>query len=339
MSSIAYDVSGSESGGESIVNESSRLGAGVLLAVVSAFTFGMSGSFASALFEAGWSPGATTLVRSAIGALVALPFGLRALAGRWRLLRANAGLLAAYGLLAVTGAQFCYFMAVQRMEVGPALLIEYTAPATVVVWMWLRHGQRPGLVTVLGAVLAAAGLVLVLDLLGGPSLNLAGAAWALLAMVGAATYFIVNADDSSGLPPVTLAAGGLVVGTLAVAVLAVVGILPMSATTDDVVLRGQELPWWLPILALGVITSGLAYLTGVAAGRLLGARLGAFIALLEVVAGVFFAWLFVAQLPTAMQLVGGGLILAGVVAVKLGEAPQGRPDATTDPVVGRTPHG
>ena len=33
------------------------------------------------------------------------------------------------------------------MEVGPALLIEYTAPAAVVVWLWLRHGERPGPVT------------------------------------------------------------------------------------------------------------------------------------------------------------------------------------------------
>ena len=37
------------------------------------------------------------------------------------------------------------------MQVGPALLIEYTAPAAVVVWLWLRHGQRPGPVTLAGA--------------------------------------------------------------------------------------------------------------------------------------------------------------------------------------------
>ena len=67
----------------------------------------------------------------------------------------------------VAGAQFAYFSAVQRMDVGPALLIEYTAPAAVVVWLWLRHGERPGPLTVAGAGLAALGLVLVLDLLSG----------------------------------------------------------------------------------------------------------------------------------------------------------------------------
>lgn len=297
----------------------SRTTPGVLLALASALTFGLSGSFASSLFATGWTPGTTALVRSAIGAAVAAPFGLVALRGRWHLLRTNFGLLVAYGLLAVTGAQFCYFMAVERMEVGPALLIEYTSPAAVVLWLWLRHGQRPGPVTVIGAALAATGLVLVLELVGGATLNAPGVAWSLLAMTGAAMYFLVNADHTSGLPPVTLAAGGLLCGTGVMGLLALVHLLPMGASTADVVLAGHTTPWWVPILLLGVVTCGIAYLTGVAAGRLLGARLGAFIALFEVVAGVGFAWYFVNQLPTATQMLGGLLILAGVVTVRLGE--------------------
>ena len=121
----------------------------------------------------------------ALAALVVLPFGLAALRGRWSLLRRNAGLVTLYGVLAVAGAQFCYFAAVVHMQVGPAILIEYTAPAAVVIWMWLRHGQRPGPVTLVGAVLAAAGLVLVLDLVSGAQLSVPGVLWALGAMVGA----------------------------------------------------------------------------------------------------------------------------------------------------------
>jgi drug/metabolite transporter (DMT)-like permease len=44
-----------------------------------------------------------------------------------------------------------------------------------------------------------------------------------------------------------------------------------------------------------------------------------FVALLEVVAAVGFAWLLVDQLPGLSQLAGGVLIIAGVVAVKLGD--------------------
>ncbi|MFC6344483.1 DMT family transporter, partial [Nocardioides hankookensis] len=129
----------------------SRLVSGLGFAVVSAATFGLSGPLARPLLESGWSPGAIVLVRVSVAALVVLPFGLVALRGRWDVLRRNAGLVTLYGVLAVAGAQFCYFSAVAHMQVGPALLIEYTAPAAVVCWMWLRHGQRPGRLTLLGA--------------------------------------------------------------------------------------------------------------------------------------------------------------------------------------------
>jgi drug/metabolite transporter (DMT)-like permease len=48
-----------------------------------------------------------------------------------------------------------------------------------------------------------------------------------------------------------------------------------------------------------------------------------------VVASVLFAWLLLDQLPLPVQLLGGGLILAGVVCVKLGE----RDTASGHPVV------
>ena len=161
-----------------------------------------------------------------------LPFGIVALRGRWDAVRRNAGLILAYGAIAVAGAQFCYFSAIQHMQVGPALLIEYTAPAAVVVWLWLRHGQRPGPVTLVGAGLAALGLVLVLDLLSGADLSVAGVLWALAAMVGASTYFIISADEDNGLPPMTLAAGGLVSRhARARRLLGLVGLMPMRAPT------------------------------------------------------------------------------------------------------------
>ena len=70
---------------------------------------------------------------------------------------------------------------------------------------------------------------------------------------------------------------------------------------------------------LAVVTAALSYVTGVAAGRLLGSRLASFVALTEVVAGVLWAWLLLGELPRPVQLAGGLLILAGVVGVKLGE--------------------
>jgi drug/metabolite transporter (DMT)-like permease len=315
----------------SMVNDSPtrpQAGVGLALAVASAMSFGLSGSLARGLLDAGWSAGAVVLARLAIGALVVAPLAVRALRGRWSAVRANAWFVLLFGAFPVAGAQFAYFSAVQRMDVGPALLIEYTAPAAVVLWLWLRHGERPGPLTVAGAGVAALGLVLVLDLLSGADLAPVGVLWALLAMVCAASYFVLAANPRSSLPPVALAGAGLASGALVLAVLGAVGILPMRATTASPLYAGNPLEWWAPLLALGVVTAGLAYCTGIAATRRLGSRLASFVALLEVVAGVTFAWLLLDQLPSAVQLAGGGLIVAGVVVVKLGERPRARGAAT-----------
>lgn len=293
---------------------------GLGLALVSAVTFALSGPLARPLLDNGWTATAVVMLRIAIGALVVLPFGVRALAGRWHLLRANAGIVTIYGVFAVAGAQFCYFSAVRTMDVGAALLIEYTAPAAVVAWLWLRHGQRPSWVTGVGILVAAVGLLLVLDVLGGSGFNLGGTLWALGAMVGASVYFVVGGKGDTGLPPLTLAAAGLVVGGAALALLALVGLLPMATDAAAVGYASVELPAWVAIVLLGVVTAAIPYVSGIAAIRRLGPRLASFVALSEVVAAVLWAWLLLGQLPGAVQLLGGLLILLGVIGVQAGEA-------------------
>lgn len=292
---------------------------GVGLALISAVSFGTSGTLARGLLDSGWSPGAATLIRVALAAAVVAPLGVVALRGRWAVLRRNLSLVTAYGVLAVAGAQFCYFSAVQHMQVGPALLIEYTAPAAVVCWIWLRQGQRPSALTALGAVVAALGLVLVLGLLGGVRVDPTGALWALGAMVGAAAYFIISGDGRTGLPGWTLAGGGLAVGAVVLAVLGLVGVLPIAASNAPAVYGGHSVPVWLPVLGLGFVSAALAYTSGIAAARRLGSRLASFVALIEVLAAVLIAWAVLGEVPLPVQLLGGGLIVAGVIVVRLGE--------------------
>ena len=302
-----------------VVAPRSRTASGLAFALVSAITFGLSGALARPLLESGWSAGAVTLVRVGGAALLVAPFALVALRGQWEALRRSAGLVVMYGVLAVAGAQFCYFSAVSHMQVGPALLIEYTAPAAVVVWLWLRQGQRPGPVTLLGAGLAALGLVLVLDLISGADLSVPGVLWALAAMVGAAAYFVISADESKGLPPLALAGGGLVVGAAALGLLGLVGLLPLHRASASVAYSGATVEPWVPLVLLALVTAAVAYTTGIAAIRRLGSRVASFVALSEVLSGVIWAWLLLDELPRPVQLMGGVLIVAGVVAVKLGE--------------------
>jgi len=292
---------------------------GLSFALVSAMSFGLSGTLARGLLDTGWSPGAVTLIRIGLAAALVAPFGLVALRGRWHLLGRSAGTILGYGTFAVAGAQFCYFSAVQYMQVAPALLIEYTAPVAVVMWLWLRHAQRPSRVTVLGIALAVLGLVLVVGLVSGTQVSLAGTLWALGAMVGCSVYFLLSADDGRGLPPLTLAAGGLVVGTALLGLLAVVGWLPMTVADGPATYRGVDVAWWIPLLLLGLVTAAIAYTSGIAAIRRLGSRVSSFVGLTEVLAALGWAWLLLAELPSTVQLLGAVLILLGVVAVKLGE--------------------
>lgn len=298
---------------------SPRTAAGLLFAVVSAASFGLSGSLGKGLIDGGWSPGAAVTVRILLAVAVLAVPALIALRGRWGLLRRNLGFLTGYGVAAVATAQLCFFNAVAHMPVGVALLIEYTAPIAVVVWMWLRHGHVPSRLTVVGGLVAAVGLVLLLDLGPGTTVTLPGVLWALGAMTGAAVYFVLSADESSGLPPMVLAAGGLLVGGTVIWVAGLVGIVPLAATAAAVQLAGSTVPWWVPVAALGIVTAALAYTTGIAAGRRLGARLASFVALFEVLMAVLFAWLLLGQLPLPIQLAGGALVLVGVVVVKAGE--------------------
>jgi drug/metabolite transporter (DMT)-like permease len=303
-------------------------GSGLWLAVLSAASFGLSGALASGLFATGWSAGAVVLVRLGVGALVLAPFAVADMRGHWSALRRHAGLVSLYGAVPVALAQFAYFSAVTRMAVGPALLIEYTAPATVVGWLWLRRGERPSAVTLAGATVCVVGLLLVLDLISGPSLNALGVGWALLAMVGAATYFVLGSDGLAAVPAIGLAGCGLMIAAFALGLLAAVGLLPLHATTTSASYGGHSVPWWLPLLALGTITSGLAYCAGISAIRRLGSRVASFVGLLEVVSGVVWAWLLLSQVPGTLQLGGGALLLTGIVVVRLGERPPSRADAS-----------
>ena len=297
----------------------SRRLSGLGLAVLSAASFALSGPIAKGLIESGWTAGAAVTARILIAAAVLIVPALIALRARWHLLRRNAGVIAAYALIAVAGCQLAYFNAVDHMQVGVAILIEFTSPVAVIGWMWFRHGQRPSRLTVVGAALAIAGLMLVLDLISGADVDAIGVVWALGAMAGAAFYWIISADEDNGLPGIVLACGGLLLGGIALLIAGLVGIVPLATSRDDVLLAGTDLPWWMPMLTLGVVTAGLAYVLGIAATRRLGSRLAAFVGLTEAVTSVLFAWLLLDESPAPVQFAGGALILLGVIAVRLGE--------------------
>ena len=296
-----------------------RPGVGLGLALLSALTFATSGTFARPLISGEWSAEAVVLARVGIAALVLAVPALLALRGRWHVLRRNAGTVVLFGLLGVALAQACFFNAVRYLPVGIALLLEYLGIIIVVAWMWLVHGQRPRTLTVAGSVTALCGLVFVLDLTGAGRLDPVGVFWGLGAGIGLAGYFVIAGRLDAGLPSVVMASGGMAVGALVLLLLGVVGLLPLRAGLADVALAGHRMSWLVPIAGLSLIAAVVAYLTGIAGTRLLGARLSSFVGLTEVMFAVLIAWLVLGELPTAVQLLGGALIVGGVALVRLDE--------------------
>ena len=294
------------------------LNVGLAMGLLSAATFGTSGSFAESLIAAGWTPGAAVIARVAIAALVlTVPALLQMRSGHadWASVRT----IGLYGAIAVAGAQLCYFNALAHLSVGVALLLEYSGILLVVAWGWMRHGHRPSRLTVAGGGAAIAGLVLVLDLAGAHRLDAVGALWGLGAAVGLAAYFILSAETDESVPPLVMAWGGLVVGGSVLALASLSGLLSLHATFTAVTLLGRQVSWIIPVVGLALIAAVVAYVAGIAAVRLLGSRLASFVGLAEVLFAVVFAWLLLEQRLDATQLAGAALVVAGIALVRLDE--------------------
>jgi drug/metabolite transporter (DMT)-like permease len=294
-------------------------GVGLGLALLSAVTFGTSGTFARALIEAGWSAEAAVAARVGIAALVLAVPSAVALRGKWRVLRRNLGTVGVFGLLAVAGAQVGFFNAVRYLPIGIALLLEYLGIILVVAWTWAVHGQRPRRLTVAGSAAALVGLVFVLDLTGGGRIDPVGVLWGLGAAIGLATYFVLSARVDADLPSVALASVGMAIGAGVLVALGVLGALPMHATFGAVTFAGHRTNWLVPIAGLSLVAAVVSYVSGIGAARILGARLSSFVGLTEVLFAVLVAWLVLGELPTVVQLFGGVLIVAGVALVRVDE--------------------
>jgi drug/metabolite transporter (DMT)-like permease len=164
-----------------------------------------------------------------------------------------------------------------------------------------------------------------LQLSGSGGVSLVGVLFALAAAVGMAAYFFQSAATSSGdgtetLPPVALTWGGMVTGAAAIAVVGASRVMPLRFASAPVTLLNTRVSWVLPVLGLGVVAAAIAYVAGIATVRRLGPKLGSFVSMAEVLFAAGFAWVLLHQVPTGMQFLGGALILAGVVAVRLDES-------------------
>lgn len=295
---------------------------GLIFALGSALAFGMSGPMGKALMEAGWSPTAAVTARLAGGALAMAVFAtvvkrdwVREALQHWKT-------VVAYGIIPIAGAQLCYYNAVAHLSVGVALLLEYTSPVLVVGWLWATTRRRPSNLTLAGVALAVAGIMAVLNVFSGAHINLVGVGWGLAAAICAACYFMMSDEvtaDGSGLGSITLAAGGLVVGAIGVALLGLSGIMPMTFTANDTVIAGMTTSWLVPVIALALIPTAIAYTLGIMGIARLRPRFASLVGLAEVMFAVLAAWALLGEALTPLQAVGAVVVLGGLILARQGD--------------------
>lgn len=317
------------------VRDQNRFRSGLLFALSSAFFFSVSGPLAKSLMESGWSATAAVTARMACGAIVMAAFATVVRPEWIRETRRHARVIAAYGLIPVAGAQLCYYNAVAHLSVGVALLLEYTAPILVVGWIWASTRVRPTGLTLAGVGLAIAGITLVLNIFSSQTSapdntsdgSTVGVLWALGAALCAAFYFMMSAKvtsadhaDESGLHSITLATGGLVTGTIAVGFLGLSGALPMEITASPTVVAGFTVPWFVPVILLGVIPTAVAYALGIAGVARLRPGFASLVGLSEVMFAVLAAWLVLGESVSLTQSIGGAVVLLGLALARLGDA-------------------
>ncbi|MDR6198358.1 drug/metabolite transporter (DMT)-like permease [Microbacterium sp. SORGH_AS428] len=310
--------------------------AGLAVGLASALAFSSSGPVVKPLIEAGWTLGAALLVRMSLAALILSPALIRAVRRRPGVLSRQWPLIVGFGLTGVAGCQIFYFAAMQRMPVAVALLVQYLAPVLLVLLAWVRTRRAPSRLVLTGSAVAIVGLVLVVDI-AGARFDLVGTLFALGAAVCVGAYFLLSERTGEELPPLALAAGGLIVGAVLMGLLCATGLLPFAAPDVSVALAGFEMPSWVAIGWVGAVATTLGYALGVIAVPMLGSRVASFVGLSEVLFALLFAWLLLGEAPGAVQILGGAVLIVGVVLVRMDASAVSARSAGSSAAVAPTP--
>jgi drug/metabolite transporter (DMT)-like permease len=279
-------------------------GRGYLLVAVGAAMFAMGGNLARYMLDDGVGATRLSQLRSA-GSLVLLAAALAVTRPElMRVRREDVPRLAFLGVCGLALVHATYYAAIDRLQIGVALVIQYMAPLLLLVWLRFRHGRAvaPSLWGAVG--LSIAGCALVVRAYDPGSLDGAGVAFAVAAAFTFAIYMVASERSGQRYEATT---------TL------------LWAFGFASVFWALVQPWWTfpfgavdPLLALGVILIGtlLPFICVVAALRHLPAPRVAVAATLEPVLAALFAWWLHDERLALVQLVGGALVLGAVVWVQ-----------------------
>ncbi|PZR61272.1 MAG: hypothetical protein DLM71_08900 [Chloroflexi bacterium] len=295
--------------------------AATLAVVAAAFCWGISAIFAKGAFERGISPEQMAQARVMVAVVPLVAWLALRRRDLLRPPRPALPYLVVFGA-AVVAVNFSYYVAIDRLDIGVAISLQYTAPVLVLALAALTSRRAPPSLVWVAGILTLVGAILVSGAYAGfARIDPVGVAAGFAAALTFAGYLLsAEAAGRRGAHP----ASSLLIGFL-VAIL----------------IWGLLQPWWnwpwarlsdpeigLRVLAVGIVGTLVPFLLAVAAVRVISTPLAAIAATTEPVFASALAWLLLGQHLGPVQLLGGACVIAGVTAANLHRqptAPEWRP--------------
>jgi drug/metabolite transporter (DMT)-like permease len=300
---------------------------GYAATVAAAGFFAVNGTVSTLALQAGIPPTRLTALRCA-GAAVGLLVVLAVVSpGRLRITWREVPFLAVFGVVGVALTQFLYYVAIGRLPVGIALVFEMTAPVFIALYVWLVRREQVRSRLWVALLLSLSGLVFVADVWqGGGSLDPLGVAAGLAAALCLATYYLMGERGTVTRDPVGLTCWSFVAAGLFWSVAAPwwefdAGVL---AERVPVSVGSLELPLWVLVAWIVVLGAMVPFWLSIAALRHLSPTTAGLVATVEPVLASVVAWLWVEQVLSGWQVLGGFVVLVGI-----GLAQTARPAPTT----------
>jgi drug/metabolite transporter (DMT)-like permease len=289
---------------------------GYAMAAAAATLFGINGSVAKVVIRSGLAADRLTELRCT-GALAGLAL-VAALTHRpeLRVRRRELLFLAAFGVGGVALVQWTYFVAIGRLNVGVALLIQYVAPLLVALWARFGYHEHVRRRVWLALALSLGGLVLVVRLWNGLTLDGIGLAAGVGSMVTFAFYLLLAERGVRRRSAVPLLAWGFLFATVFWSAVLPWWSFPGNEVASSTSLLGRLDSLHLPVAALVawvVLLGTIApFILIVGALRYVPATRVAIVAMLEPVTATLVAWLWLRETLGPTQLVGAAVVLAGI---------------------------
>jgi drug/metabolite transporter (DMT)-like permease len=221
--------------------------------------------------------------------------------------------LGAIGIAAVNGA---YFLAISRMHVSIALLIEFTAPVWIV--LYLRYVRKKHVPNEMWAALflALLGLAFVAQVWQGLTLDGIGVLAALGAAFALAFFFLAGEGITAHRDIQSVTMWGFGFAALTWSFLMPIWTFPFDVFTVSIPLEGAldgySAPGWALILYVVLIGTVVPYLFTLNGLRNLSASTTSAFGMLEPIFAGAVAWFWFSESWTAIQLLGGVIVIAGI---------------------------